>query len=324
MKPKRFSTGLWVLGTVPDRYLGTGYQPDLELPAKLERIARTPHVTGVEMPYGPVLTMGNLQQVNQMVLDHTLTISSLTVNVTGDRKWALGSITNPDPSVRRDAVGMIKEAMQASRELGVGTLNLWMGQEGFDYPFEVDYTRVWNLMVEAFSECVESCPETRLSLEYKRMEPRMRSLPNSAAQALLMAQSVGAPNVGVTIDFGHAVMGGENPSQSVAMLHAHGRLFHIHIDDNYADWDWDMAAGVNHWWQLVEFCYWLERIDYDGWFVVDIFPYRHDPVELNALSVNAVLKASAAADKLDGARVEAGFAAHSAIDAYKQLLEQMG
>ena len=45
----------------------------------------------------------------------------------------------------------------------------------------------------------------------------------------------------------------DKPSQTVAILSAQGRLFHVQIDDNYTDWDWDMASGVNHWWQLVQF-----------------------------------------------------------------------
>ena len=324
MTAEKFSTGLWVFGIMPDRFLPSGYQPVLELSEKLSRISQTPNVAGVEIPYSPELRLNNLLEIERMVSDYDLIISSLAVNVTGEKKWALGSITNPNETVRHEANSMIKDAMQAAKELKVETLNLWMGQEGFDYPFEVDYKRLWDLMVASLTECAGSCPETRLSVEYKRMEPRMRNLPNSAAQTLLMAREVGAANVGVTIDFGHALISGENPSQSVAMLDAEGKLFHIHMNDNYADWDWDMAAGVNHWWQLVEFCYWLKRIEYGNWLVVDIFPYRHDALQLNAMSVNAVTKAFAVAETLDDAQVEQGFLKHSSIDVYNQLLKQMG
>lgn len=313
---RKYATGLWVFGLVPDRYLPAGYQANLDLGGKLARIAQTPGVTGVEMPYGPVMNHSNVQSIWKMTEDAGLSISSLAVNVTGDRKWALGSITNPDASVRRDAVSLIGEAMQAAKEVGANKVNLWMGQEGFDYPFEVDYARVWDLLIAGLTECAKICPEVRLSIEYKRMEPRMRCLPNSASQSLLMAQETGMPNVGVTLDFGHAILGGENASQSAALLASHARLFNLHINDNYADWDWDMAAGVDHWWQLVEFCYWLNRVDYDDWLVVDIFPYRHDPGRLNAMSVNACKKAFEVAGTLDKAKVEEGFARHSAIEVY--------
>lgn len=318
---KKYATGLWVFGMVPDRYLPTGYHVNLDLKEKLYRIAQTPDVTGVEMPYGPIMNQGNVREIQRMVTDAGLVISSLAVNVTGDRKWALGSLTNPDAAIRRDAISLIGEAMQAAHEVGACRVNLWMGQEGFDYPFETDYNLVWDLLVDGLRACAQSCPETRLSIEYKRMEPRMRCLPNSASQSLLMVKEVGEPNIGVTLDFGHALLGGENASQSAAMLARHGKLFHLHINDNYADWDWDMAAGVDHWWQLVEFCYWLNRIHYEDWFVVDIFPYRHDPGRLNAMSVNAFKKACAIAEKLDPSIVEAGFAKRSALEVYETLLK---
>ena len=314
---KKFSTGLWVFGKVPDRYLPTGYQPDIAIAEKLAWIAQTPGVSGVEMPYGgPVMHSGNVEQLRHMAANEGLVISSLAVNVTGNRKWSLGSLTNPDAAVRRDTIALIGEAMQVAKTIGTDKVNLWMGQDGFDYPFEVDYHRMWSLLIEGLAECATCCPQTKLCIEYKRMEPRMRCLPNSASQSLLMVQKVGAPNIGVTLDFGHAILGGENASQSAVMLNDYSKLYHLHINDNYADWDWDMAAGVDHWWQLVEFCYWLDRIGYDDWLVVDIFPYRQDPGKLNAMSVNACRKAFVLAQSLDKAALEEGFSKHSAVEVY--------
>lgn len=321
MTPNKLAVGLWVFGIVPDRFLPAGYQPDLELPEKLRRIGEIPGVAGVEIPFGPILTNDNIDHVNKLVNDNGLSVSSVTVNVTGHKKWARGSVTSPDPTVRRQAIDLIKDAMQAGKSLNVETLNLWMGQEGFDYPFEADYREIWDLMIDAFTEIASSCPEVRLALEYKPMEPRMRSLPNSAAQSLLMALDTRLPNVGVTIDYGHAVIGRENASQSAAMLSAKDKLYHIHFNDNYADWDWDMAAGVNHWWQLVEFCFWLSRLDYDGWYVADIFPYRQSPEELTDLSIRAFRKAWEVMEATDPAVIEEGFRQRSAMEIYRRFFD---
>ena len=57
------------------------------------------------------------------------------------------------------------------------------------------------------------------------------------------------------------------------------RLFHLHLNDNHNDADWDMPFGSVHFIGLVELVYWLKRTGYDAWHSVDIFPYRTDPKE---------------------------------------------
>lgn len=321
MNKRKYSAGLWIYGAVPDRYLPGGYQPLADLEDRLQMIANTRGIDGVEIPYGPVLNQSNIDTLPRIISDMGLEISSMGVNVTGDRKWGFGSISNPDKSVRTQAKELIKESMQAAKKIGVGTINLWMGQEGFDYPFECDYAQLWEYMSEGIAECAQSCREVNLSIEYKCMEPRARNLPNSAAQALLLARETGCDNVGVTIDFGHALIGKENASQSVALLNKYNKLFYLHINDNYGDWDWDMAAGVDHWWQLVEFCYWINRIDFNNWLVVDIFPYRHNAVEMTEVSVLAMEKAFSMAEKLDKEMVEQALLKREPAAIFKTLFK---
>lgn len=71
---------------MPDRFLSSGYQHSLELSEKLSRISQTPNVAGVEMPYGAVLRLNNLLEIGRMVSDYDLIISSLAINVTGNKK----------------------------------------------------------------------------------------------------------------------------------------------------------------------------------------------------------------------------------------------
>jgi hypothetical protein len=41
----------------------------------------------------------------------------------------------------------------------------------------------------------------------------------------------------------------------VALAQMDGRLFHLHVNDNYGEMDWDMAYGSVHIIALVEFTY---------------------------------------------------------------------
>ncbi len=315
----KFSTGLWVYGPVPDRYLPSGYQNVTNLEQRLAQVAATPGMTGVELPYGPVVTHDNPEQIRKAVTNAGLSLSSLGINVTSDQRWALGSLSNPDPVIRREIIEFIKESMDVAQALGVDLVNLWMGQDGFDYPFEVDYQTLWKHIRDGLAECAAHQPQVKLSLEYKPKEPRARNIPNSAAQSLLLVNESGLDNLGVTIDFGHSLESGENPSQALLLLNNYQKFFHVHLNDNYSDWDWDLAAGMNHWWLLVEFCYWLIELDFKGWLVLDLFPYRQPAVEIGEISIKAIQKAWSIAQQLDRQSVLEGYKHHSAVGVFKQL-----
>jgi xylose isomerase len=51
-------------------------------------------------------------------------------------------------------------------------------------------------------------------------------------------------------------------------------LFHVHIDDNYGDWDDDLVPGTVH--DFTDFFKALKRIDYQGYVGLDIYPMQ-DP-----------------------------------------------
>ena len=63
-------------------------------------------------------------------------------------------------------------------------------------------------------------------------------------------------------------------AQAVALCSRAGRLFNIHLNDNYPGWDDDMIAGSVHLVEYLELLYTLRKVDYAGWCSIDIFPYR--------------------------------------------------
>ncbi len=137
--------------------------------------------------------------------------------------------------------------MDIAAELGCGLINIWNGQDGYDYPFEADYLQEREWLVSGLRECAQHRADVRVSLEYKLKEPRNRSYLGTAAGTLLIAQEIGLPNVGVTIDVGHALVAYEDVGESIAMLsHAGSKLFHMHFNDNYRLWDDDMIVGSVH------------------------------------------------------------------------------
>jgi sugar phosphate isomerase/epimerase len=52
--------------------------------------------------------------------------------------------------------------------------------------------------------------------------------------ALLLTRDVGLDNFGLTLDFGHMIMAGENPGQSVAAVLRENKLFGVQLNDGYS------------------------------------------------------------------------------------------
>jgi len=111
-------------------------------------------------------------------------------------------------------------------------------------------------------------------------EPRTHSYLSTVGTTLLTAQATGAENCKLIIDYGHALLGYENPAESASLLYQFGnKLAHIHINDNYRYWDGDMIVGSVRTLEFLEFFYWLRKTGYSGWMTIDQFPYREDGKE---------------------------------------------
>lgn len=126
-------------------------------------------------------------------------------------RFARGGFTNPDPAVRRQAIDLVAASAEVGRELGVEYVKIWPGQDGYDYPFQADYTDLWAKSVEALRELAQSFPDVNFAIEYKPREPRNRMVFSSVARTLLAIEDMGVDNVGVLLDFGHSLYGGETP-----------------------------------------------------------------------------------------------------------------
>ena len=111
-------------------------------------------------------------------------------------------------------------------------------------------------------EVVESAPELQFAIEYKLKEPRNHMLFSTAARTLLGIQEIGAPNLGIVLDLGHSLFAKETPADALQLVHRHGRLVSVELNDNRREWDDDMAVGSVHLIDTLEFLIALRRI---GW-----------------------------------------------------------
>ncbi len=285
---KGLGVGIWTFGMGSERYVSDGYKPYLTVEERIAQIGRLNGVTGLEVTFPNDVDEDSLKTFSSLMAENALTPCGLGVELVCSREWATGSFTSPDAAIRRKSIALTQRAMDMAAELDVKTVSLWLGQDGFDYAFQKDYVQAWQWLIEGLQEAAAHRPEINLALEYKTSEPQMACYVSSGGKALALAQATGCTNVGVNLDLGHALNARENPAEIAAVLLSAERLFHVHINDNYAWADDDMPVGTVHFTQYLEFFYWLQKLDYDGWVSLDLYPYREDPMEACQTSIEFV------------------------------------
>lgn len=262
------------LGNVGDRFCLECYKRSDSFARKLEQLQTIEGLTGVELVYDG--DEANLEDVRRLVTQNHLQVPVVNAPLSSSRKWQLGTLTSKDAETRSAAIALTKETIDFARAIGAEMVNLWLGQDGFDYCFQVDYRKQWESLIEAVQTCADYRADVRLGLEFKPREPRKRSLMNSAATTLLMIQEIDRANVGLTVDVGHVLQNRENMAQVVELADRYGKLYHLHLNDNYSAWDDDMIVGSVHLVEFLELFYVLRKIQYEGWYSIDIFPFRED------------------------------------------------
>jgi xylose isomerase len=191
-----------------------------------------------------------------------------------------------------DAAGIV-------RALNGQYLKIWPGQDGWDYPFQVNHHDLWALAVDGMRELAAANSDLRIAIEYKPREPRVKMTWDSAARSILGIQQIGLDNVGVLLDFGHSLYGGESPADAAQLLIDHGVLYGMDVNDNLRGWDDDLVVGTVHLTEIFEFFYTLRINNWEGVWQLDQFPFREDTVEAARLSIETLKAIYRALDDLD-------------------------
>ena len=266
---------LGTLGRYADRF--HQYQQPRSLEERLSISKTIPRTHGVEPLYPQDL--GPSCENVRLVKESGLAVSAVNVNLKSEDKFRLGSITNPDPGVRRESIRYLKTAMDAARTLDASMISVCPLIDGWDYPFQVDYRKQWTWLIEAFGEACSHRRDVKVSIEYKAYEVRNRIVIPNMGRALHLCDVVGADNLGVTMDVGHAFLAGESPAAELCIGQHAGRVFYIHFNDNDRGSDWDMLPASVNLWETLETLYYMEALGWDGWIAYDVFTRTGDNAE---------------------------------------------
>lgn len=219
-----------------------------------------------------------------------LSLNGLAMRYYTDPGFRLGAFTHPDQAVRRAAIDLTCRGIDILSEMGGNLMTLWLGQDGFDYSFQVDYDRMWDDTITALQEVAGHNPSVDVAIEYKPNEPRAYALMPDIATTLLAIGEADRANLGVTLDFAHVLYADEMPAHSAALVGRHSRLLGVHLNDGYGKRDDGLMVGSVHPVQTVELLVELTRIGYDRAIYFDTFPDHSglDPIEEATSNIDAM------------------------------------
>ena len=240
--------------------------------ALLELAASVEGIGAADLNFPDQVHPDNEAAVSEALRANGLRLNGLAMRYYGDRALALGAFTHPEASVRRAAIDLTKRGIDCAARLGAEQMTLWMGQDGFDYAFQMDYGRAWDDTISAIAEVADHNPAIDIAIEYKPNEPRAYALMPDIGTTLLACREVNRRNLGVTLDFAHVLYADEMPAHAATLVLRHARLMGVHLNDGYGKRDDGLMVGTVHPVATVEMFVALLRAGYGGAIYFDTFP----------------------------------------------------
>lgn len=290
MRNFKYSTRLNSFKARPDLYSWRKGPSDV-----LELIGRAnlvPELDTLELNYPEHFNTYSVEDIKEFLGKTHLSVSGINLRYP-DSEFCDGVFTNPSPAKRARAVEITCQAMDVCAALHGHHIVIWPAQDGFDYPFQLDYGAAWSWTVEALRQITSYRPEIQVSFEYKPMEPRRFSLCGNFGMTMALIAECNVPNLGITVDFCHSLMAREYPPLAVGIALRKGILHGIHLNDGHGQHDDGLMVGSIHTTQTLELLFQLIRENYQGVIYFDTFPQREDPVtecSINITRVNQLVK----------------------------------
>jgi L-rhamnose isomerase len=116
-------------------------------------------------------TVDDYAHLAKHAADQGVSLGVINANVFQDDDYMLGSVTNPDPDVRRKAANHLLECIDVMDQTGSAELKLWFA-DGTNYPGQDSIRARQDRLSEALRETYDRLSDDqRMLLEYKFFEP---------------------------------------------------------------------------------------------------------------------------------------------------------
>jgi len=272
-----------------------------DLKDAIEKIGKIEGVDYIDLNYPEHFNTYTTKQVKAFLNQHKLKCNA--INLRFRDKFLQGEFGNKNSKISEEAIQLCCGAADVCMELGGGQMIIWLGFDGFDYSFQIDYVNVWKQVVSAFKRVCDYS-QIPVSIEYKPYEERVHCLLDSFGTTMLMVNEIKKENLGVTLDFCHMLMKKENPAFAAAWLLERNKLFNMHLNDGEGSTDDGLMVGSVNLWKTIEVYYYLKKYDFKGAIYFDTFPKREEASAECASNINMCRKIEALIDRVGMANME--------------------
>ena len=169
-----------------------------------------------------------------------------TANLFSHPRYAAGAATNPDPEVFACAALQVRDAMEATKQLGGTSYALWGGREGYDTLLNTDLKRETGQLGRFVTMVVEHKHKIGLPgpilIEPKPMEPTKHQYDRDVATVFGLLQRFGLEGeVKVNLECNHATLAGHSFEHEVATALSLGIFGSVDANrgDPQCGWDTD-------------------------------------------------------------------------------------
>ena len=278
-------------------------------------------LTHVDLNYPEHTTGIPASQMKKMLADNHLQLNGVAVRFRSD--YINGELGNADSVIASRALQLCKDACDYCRQTGGEVVTIWLGYDGFDYSFQINYKKVWDQLVKAYQEICDYAPDLKISIEYKPFQPRAYSFIDSMGQTGMILSEVNRDNLGVTLDYCHMLMKHENPAFAADVFGSRGKLFGIHLNDGYGLNDDGLMIGTSTPFKTLEFLYYLKKHGYDGVIYFDTFPVIEDAEKETECNIRMLKQFDAMIDKTGLDKIQSVIDRNDATEAAKLMLTFM-
>jgi len=242
------SWGVGTGGTRFARFAGPGEPRDvyekLEDCATIHKLVRSTPAVSLHIPWDRPKDAADLRRFAR---ESGLYFDAMNSNTFQDQpgqdlSYKFGSLTHPDPAVRRQAVDHNIECIEIGQVLGSKALTVWIA-DGGNFPGQVHPRRALERYLESLHVICKAAPQDwRVFLEHKLYEPAFYStVINDWGTSYYCARELG-PKAFCLVDLGHHAPN-VNIEMIVARLIQLGKLAGFHFNDSkYGDDDLDAGS----------------------------------------------------------------------------------
>lgn len=288
MQKLKISMGIWGNTNLPDRFNVSGFGEFVPVVDRIKEVGEIEGIDGIELHLPTEIDDTNADEIEKVLGDHNLQIVQLCGHTWTEKQYRHGALADSDGKVRDAAVARVCAALNMGDRFNVPISVLWPATDGNDFPLQSDYLALYQRYVESVQKILEHLHanqyQTRVCIEPKPFEPRGHIMMGTTAQALCIVNEVNDPNFGINLDIGHSLIADENVEDQLSLICRYGKLYHTHFNDNDQQCDLDLPPGTVNFIRLVSVMYVLDQVGYDGWFGLDLFPYRDEPRKFIELS----------------------------------------